>query len=139
MDNYIHFGREIFKGIYDFLEKLGLVKLEELSRKFVVINGLEFGNVYTAYKYMYSACGLIGVAIFQLILGRVFALMYDNIKKNRNFDINVFVIFYAISLSLLILHPFSELFFSTLISFNYFVLFLFIWLLKFFINKVRLN
>lgn len=139
MDNYIHFGREIFKGIYDFLEKLGLVKLEELSRKFVVINGLEFGNVYTAYKYMYSACGLIGVVLFQLILGRVFALMYDNIKKNRNFDINVFVIFYVISLSLLILHPFSELFFSTLISFNYFVLFLFIWLLKFFINKVRLN
>ena len=139
MDNYVHFGREIFKGIYDFLERLGLLQLEELSRKFVVINGLEFGNVYTAYKYMYSACGLTGIIIFQLILGRVFALMYDNIEKNKNFDINIFIIFYAISLSLLILHPFSELFFSTLISFNYFVLFLFVWLLKFFINKVRLN
>lgn len=138
-DNYIHFGREIFKGIYDFLENFGLLELEELSRKFVVINGLEFGNVYTAYKYMYSACGLTGVIVFQLILGRVFALMYDKIKKNKDFDINIFIIFYAISLSLLILHPFSELFFSTLFSFNYFVLFLFILLLKFFINKVRLN
>ena len=139
VDSYVHFGREIFKGIYDFMAKLGLLELEELSRSFVVINGLEFGNVYTAYKYMYSACGLTGVVVFQLILGRIFALMYDKIKKNKDFDINIFIIFYALSLSLLILHPFSELLFSTLISFNYFVLFLFIWLLKFFINKVRLN
>ena len=138
-DNYMIFGREIFRGIYDLIEKFGLIELEELSRIFVVVNGNSLGNVYTAYKYMCTAgWGYFGIVVFQTLLAIVYAKFYSIIKYDNNLSkINYKLIFYTVAIYAIVLHPFSEFFFSTIISFNYILFFVIVLVLRKFLIKEK--
>lgn len=128
---YETFGREIFKSIYSILSKIVDINLEELTREFVVINGHSLGNVYTAYKYMYSAAGIPGIIVFQSLLAVFFAIFYTRIKNIKRLDtIRCDLIIYSVVIYAIILHPFSEFLFSTILSFNYILFTLLLILLK---------
>ncbi len=139
-DNYALFGREIFRGVYSFLEQSGVINnLEELSRTFVTIRGTSTGNVYTAYKYMYTAAGYTGIIIFQGLYGMIFGYLTTRLRDISEFDrINGRVILYCAIIHVIIFHPFSELFFSTVISFNYFAFILLFLVLRYFLIKVKI-
>ena len=133
-------GRELCRSVYNILEKLGLVRIEPINKYFVVLNGHRLGNVYTAYKYMYNAGGYKGIIFYQTITAMVYSFLYATIKNEKKLDfINCKVLLYSIFIYAIVLHPFSEFFFSTIISFNYFMLTILLLGVKSFIQKANIR
>ena len=141
-DVYLHeerhenvFGQEIFAGIRKFLYQIHVLDEMNASKdvgKFIYMkNGDAVGNIYSAYRHMYHDFGYIGIAFFQIVLAIIFNVLYHKyvvykLIKENEFIIDYKLILYSVTVFCLFLHSYSEFFFSTILSFNYITLFIFI-------------
>ena len=141
-DEYI--GQELFSSLRKFLVQIHLIdevsKNESLGMFRYSPNGTIIGNVYTAFRKMYNDFGIFGVIFFQIIMSCVFNYYYYYclIKRNNKY-IDTSIIIYSCLYFCLAFHSYSEFFYSTVISFNYVALFLFIILIVKFMSKVKIG
>lgn len=140
------FGKELFSGIRKFLTQIHFLETDQSpnnSMKFRVSDtGVLIGNVYTAFRKMHHDYGILGVILFQTILSIIFSNMYYKIIAQREFfgnEIYLRIIVYSAIVFCLVLHSFSEFFFSTILSFNYIVLFIMMSVIKFMYLKVKIR
>lgn len=139
------FGQELFAGTRKFLEQIHVIKDRNVSEdigKFVYNNdGEAIGNVYSAFRNMYHDFGVIGILIFQIILAIIFNEVYFYIllkrKKDKNIDFSILV--YSTIIFCLFFHSYSEYFFSTILSFNYIMLFVWMKIILIWLNKVKIK
>ncbi len=139
-----YFAQEIFSSGRKFLAQIHLIN--EASKNVdtgyyrTAPNGIIIGNVYTAYRKMYNDFGFYGVIFFQIIMSIIFNKMYYLVLyKKENSKINTRIIIYSSIVFCLVFHSYSETFFSTVISFNYLILFIFILLISSIIQKLNLS
>lgn len=140
------FGQELFIGIRKFLYQIHVLSQKNNSKdigKFVYMsNGEAIGNIYSAYRNMYHDFGYMGIIIFQIILSIIFNKFYNYVllknKSKNNEKIDYGILVYSTIIFCLFFHSYSEYFYSTVLSFNYIMLFVWMKLILIWLNKVKI-
>ena len=115
------FGKETFFGINKFLGQVGIINFPyTLHLEFRSVNGKILGNVYTCFRRLYQDFGYFGVISLNLLFGWIMTKYYNIIKNSKKIGkLSIFIIFYFMIIHCVILAPFSDFFFSTVLSINY--------------------
>lgn len=136
-----YFGQELFAGLHKLLVQFRII--EEVGGKsdlanFVTANSVVVGNVYTAYRKIIHDFGVGGVFLFQGLHSFLMNKWYLKAACSppRRFGFSFFA--YSILAFTLYLHPFSEFLFSTVLSWNYLLFFVFLYLVKKFLVNTRI-
>lgn len=138
------FGKESFWGIYNFLHSItgNSLYAYDYTLEFRTINGINLGNVYTAFRMYYSDFKMVGVVIMNFIAGIVFATLYVMIRLNikiRLSNFNIFrsksmldfnIIIYSVIIHSVIMMFYADWFFSQVLSWTQFKAIIFMWLIK---------
>ena len=137
-------GKELFFGIYKFLNQLGISNINSSSDSMefrVADSGVLIGNVYTGFRKMHHDFGLGGLIFFQVLLACIFNMLYYSIsdKNSEKNKIDLEILIYADIMYCLFLHSFSEFFYSTILSFNYMSIFIIMVLIRFALNKIKVK
>ncbi len=133
-------GKETFYNVNQSLAKLGLSQTYTIHLEFRRSNGVNLGNVYTAFRRMYHDFGLIGLTILQIVFSCVTFIYYKKVRESK--DINklyIGIVFYGIIAHTLLLHSFSEYFYSSIISINYALIILYMFIIKFLLTKIKIK
>lgn len=134
------FGKETFYGINKFLGQLGLINENyTMHLEFRSSNGVELGNVYTAFRRMYQDFGILGIIILNFIHGTIMSCYYKKIYSSDKVKLSLGIIFYFMLLHTIILMPFSDFFYSTVLSINYLNIIFYMIVIMFFLKKYELK
>lgn len=107
---------ETFAGMVASLNKLGLSLTARASHEFRAASGVTIGNAYSALRNYYHDFGMIGVALFDFLLGCIFSTKYYELKSysyltyKRAFS----VILYATLIYTVFFQFFTDYFFARL-------------------------
>lgn len=72
------FGQETFTGVWNVLNKLGIVKKSFLAHEeYRYLDNVNFGNVYTFFRRYLQDFGAFGMAIMTIITSFIFSYMYN--------------------------------------------------------------
>lgn len=81
------FGAETFRGIYAFLS--GAFNVPEWSYSFQMeyrfANGVNIGNLYTAFRYYIHDFGFLGMAVLTILQGIFFGAFYRMLIESKKF------------------------------------------------------
>lgn len=111
-------GYATFGQFYRFIaRRIGFdnwIDVNILSTEFRTDNTVMLGNVYTMFMKYVEDFGFLGLVILCLIMGIIFAYMYERIKYNKfnKKNIDMCLIIYAYLFKALILAFFAELFYA---------------------------
>lgn len=137
------FGQETFASLRKFLNQIGF--LEELNNSDTARifrkapDGTVIGNVYTGFRKMYQDFGVFGLILLQSLLSLIYCkLYYSSLRIERIENVSYKIMVYSTISFCIILHSFSEVFYSTVISFNYGILFLMMYFIIKFIFAYKL-
>ena len=139
-----YFGQETFAGIRKLLFQLKFIDEQGLSEGATEFrktsNNKVIGNVYTGFRKPYHDFGIIGMIILQAFLAIIFNKLYYNCfyKKEKN-GISFRIIITGTIFYCLVLHSYSEAFYSTVVSFNHLMLFLIIYVLIKFLENIEVK
>lgn len=111
--NSNYFGENTFRGVYNALDKIGLIDYKaERSLPFVNLSG-HYSNVYTSVFRSYYEFGILAVAILSLVSGLAFGALHSFvIKKN---DYRLLIVYALIASSILDMFR-DETFFTNVLS-----------------------
>lgn len=134
--------QELFSSVLKFLRKLNIVESQVADTgvgKYIESNGIVIGNVYTGFRKMHHDFGMFGIMVFQMIMSVVVTIFYEKIKRMKNINIvSVAIIFYAAISFSMFLHSYSEFFYCIVLSFNYAVFLLLLYIIKYIVTKLRI-
>lgn len=137
-------GQEIFEGIRKFMLQISLIseteKQSTIGEFRQMPNGIVIGNVYTAFRKMYNDFKYVGVIVLQWLMAIIYNKMYYSLfsKKSTNIVDNRLIICSSIYYALF-LHSYSEFFFSTILSFNYLMILLFVYVIEKFLFRIKIK
>ncbi len=106
---------------------------------FIIIKGYNFGNVYTCFYDYYIDFGLIGVIGFSFLSGMISQYVYKKAKYQSNKDIDVWLVFYVYIASCLVFSFFGNRFYTNLLGASFFRMIVWIFVVKYFLTKVKLG
>lgn len=133
-------GKETFYNINQMLAKFGIGESYTVHLEFRQHNGIPLGNVYTAFRRMYQDFGLIGLIVLQLVFSIVTFLYYRRVRKEKDLSqIKIGIVFFGVLAHSLLLNSFSEFFYSSIISTNYILIFIYMIIIKFLLTKVKIK
>ncbi len=135
------FGYATLTSFYNiFNTYLGLhIKdtIETLS--FVVIKGVNLGNVYTCFYNYYIDFGIFGVFIFSFVSGWCSQYLYRKAKYSSNKIIDSWLVIYSYAASCLVFCFFGNRFYNNLLGASFFRMILWIYIIKIFLLKTNLK
>ena len=114
-------GKETFYAIIRQLDRFGIINANySVALEFRYFHGGSLGNVYTNARRLYHDFGISGIILLQTLFGFIMSLFYS-IVHNRiiNNRVSISCIFYCIISHSIIMMPFEELFYNTILSTNY--------------------
>lgn len=115
--NYSTWGFETFQSLNGTLRDLGMpIPKSLMAKEFRTYNGINLGNVYTAYRNWYADFNLRGVIILQFIFALFYNLYYYILRKSRLSRHKIAIIIYGYMSMALFLHPIEDWFYSMFIS-----------------------
>ncbi len=137
-------GQELFSDLRKFMTQIKILPISNIPSDVgnyrATSDGVIIGNVYTGFRKMHHDFGVIGVIFFQSILAIIFNYLYYKIVYNKKNDIiSKELLVYSVLSFCLILHSYSEFFFSTIISFNYFFVFFMIFIIRYCLLKYKIK
>lgn len=138
-------GKETFVSINGTLRELGFnIPKYLMHKEFRTYNGIELGNVYSAYRSWYADFGVVGVIVLQSLLSLFYNVYYYVMKKKGFILHKIAVLLYGYFSMALFLHPIADWFYPIFMSVGtiiYIVLFTFVYKLVIVGNtsKVFLN
>lgn len=112
------------------------IKDDIVMLPFVVINGYNFGNVYTCFYNYYLDFGIIGVVVFSFVSGWVSKYVFRKAIYASSKQVDTWLIIYVYIASCLVFCFFGSRFYTNLLSAS-FIRFL-VWMLfvEYFLTKV---
>lgn len=134
-------GKETFVSINGTLRDLGFnIPKYLMHKEFRIYNGIELGNVYSAYRSWYADFGVVGVIILQSLLS-IFYNAYYYLMKKKGFVLHkILFLLYGYFSMALFLHPIEDWFYPMFIAVGtiiYIVLFILIYKLAIVGNTSR--
>lgn len=138
------FGKESFWGIYNFIYSItGNIKYKyDFTLEFRTINGIDMGNVYSAFRMYYEDFGFWGIVIMDFILGVIFSMLYVFIRYNIKVKfskkyflkykskVNFLLIIYSVIVHSIVMMFYQDWFFSHVIEWYQIKLLIIMWLIK---------
>ena len=110
---------------------------DNIHLEFRQSNGIWIGNVYTALRNYYQDFGLEGVIVLQIIYSVIMTSLYLIASNKNNKSSNFILPIYALFGFTLILHSYRDFFFSTIVSFNYINIIIYMFIIMFIFKKIR--
>lgn len=139
-----YFGQETFSGIRKLAYQFKIIDDQGFSKDAMLFrtsyNNKIIGNVYTGFRKPYHDFGITGVIILQIILALIFNKLYYNCfyKREKN-KISFRIIVTGTIFFCIVLHSYSETFFCNVLSFNYLMLFIIIYAIIYFLEKIEVK
>lgn len=135
------FGKETLFGINKFLGQIGIIDFPyTLHLEFRSVNGEVLGNVYTCFRRFYQDFGYFGVISLNLLFGWIMTKYYNNIKNSKAIGkLSIYNIFYFMIIHCVILAPFSDFFYSTVLSINYINIVIYMLIIIILLIKLRIK
>lgn len=124
-------GKEVFYGLNRILFKLDLVEPYKVYADFLYYHGKSLGNVYTAFRSQYFDFGMIGIIVLQSIEAIILTVWYEKILWKKNRKLNISLIIYSDLIVTVLMHSYSETFYSELVSLGFPVLVFSLLLIRF--------
>lgn len=107
-------GRETFYSLLKNLRALGLINISPyiVHKEFRYINGINLGNVYSAYRPWLADFGLKGMIVLQILFSVFFNSYYFLIKKIKYNFHPLMTILYGYIATPVFLHPIDDEFYK---------------------------
>lgn len=121
LKNPIHdfsiWGKETFVSLIGTMRDLGAnIPVYLMHKEFRTFNGIELGNVYSAYRDWYADFGLAGTLILQAVFSFFYNCYYYELQKKGINKHKISFIIYAYLSNALFLHPIEDWFFNMCLS-----------------------
>lgn len=134
-------GKETFISVNQLLRKLGIFDIPQylVHKEFRTYEGINLGNVYSAYRNWYADFGFKGTILLQSIFSIFFNIYYYKLRGTRYYDKHKLgVILYGYMASCIFLHPIDDEFYRYTISIGFLVYLLIFWVIyKLTIKKIK--
>ncbi len=113
-------GKETFISLYNSLRKFDPdIPKYLVHKEFRMYNGIDLGNVYSAYREWYADFGMNGVIVLQIIFATFFNAFYFKLKSMGAYNKKFLLIIYGYMASVVLLHPIDDKFFTTMVSMGF--------------------
>lgn len=110
-------GKETFVSLIGTARDLGAnIPIYLMHKEFRTFNGVELGNVYSAYRNWFADFGLPGTFILQAIFSLFYNFYYYKLQKIGINQHKISFIIYAYLSNALFLHPIEDWFFNMCLS-----------------------
>lgn len=140
------FGQETFVNLWTWIGSIihdsrmtGLI----MNKEFRTINGLQLGNVYTAFREYYFDFGIMGVIVLPFIHSVFFTTFYQKLKKNRikwkKNKFNLSIILYSYLSVSLVYYSIDDRLFQRFLSRGTFRELFFLVLFAFILPRIRIR
>ena len=132
----VFWGEHTFYKGYAYLAKILKVsftdKVQQIDSFMFSNNGIEIGNVYTTYNVFACDFGYLGVFPLIFIVAMYYTVAYKKILRNtemsKTIDLNLFI--YAYLFNDLVMLPFSNRFYDTILDAPFIKMIIVAWLIK---------
>ena len=129
-------GKETFPSLLKTFRSLGYDIPQYISKKeFRFYNGVNLGNVYSAYRNWLSDFGINGVYILQTIFALFYNSYYYLLRKKGYKKHILALIIYGYMAEAIFLHPIDDWLFSMFVSVGFIIYIIVFWLLYIMITK----
>lgn len=110
-------GKETFVSLNGTMRDLGAnIPVYLMHKEFRTFNGVELGNVYSAYRNWFSDFGLVGTFILQACFAAFYNFYYYKLQKKGINKHKIAFIIYTYLSNALFLHPIEDWFFNMCLS-----------------------
>lgn len=125
-------GEESFYGLFKLLNQLGFIDTwnETWYLEFISQDGQSLGNTYTTLRRYYSDFGYLGIIILPFIEGFIMSKLYNFAKNPKYKELNLGLLIYSMVIFSAFFYAYEGFFFSNVISFNYFIVFILIFIIS---------
>ncbi len=137
-------GKETFYGLNSALSRVGIGDVKYTKHlEFRKVKKSQVGNVYTPFRRYIADFGLFGCYILVAIVSAIFSWMYfciTSIAKRKTYDKDWLVVLYSLIVYVLFLYSIDDQLFTTVISFNYVMIAVIVWLSYYLLiepNKIK--
>ncbi|MFR0512992.1 O-antigen polymerase [Limosilactobacillus reuteri subsp. suis] len=129
-------GKETFPSLLKTFRSLGYDIPQYISKKeFRFYNGINLGNVYSAYRNWLSDFGINGVYVLQTVFALVYSCYYYLLRKVGYKRHILALIIYGYMAEAIFLHPIDDWLFSMFVSVGFIIYIVVFWLLYIMITK----
>ncbi|HIS89155.1 TPA: oligosaccharide repeat unit polymerase [Candidatus Avigastranaerophilus faecigallinarum] len=129
-------GKETFPSLLKTFRSLGYDIPQYISKKeFRFYNGINLGNVYSAYRNWLSDFGINGVYVLQTVFALFYSCYYYLLRKVGYKRHILALIIYGYMAEAIFLHPIDDWLFSMFVSVGFIIYIVVFWLLYIMITK----
>lgn len=130
---------ETFFALTKFLKQLGIVSgaISSIHLPFININGVDMGNTYSAFRRPYVDMGLVGTVIISFLSGVIFTYIYRRARLVKLNTVDKWLLLYGVLSFCMFLYAYDEYFWSTILSLNYFLIFILVVVIWKFVKPKR--
>lgn len=141
LSNTQYIGSETFYSIYrSFYRLLGYGDSFTRHLEFRSINGLNTGNIYTAFRRFYSDFGMTGMIVLSSIQGMIFTMGYMHNKKNAyRMKLGFGLLLYGYLSYTVFYLPIDDVLYSSVLSIGTPIRILVMYLLYYYVTKIKLR
>ncbi|MBE5851202.1 MAG: oligosaccharide repeat unit polymerase [Lachnospiraceae bacterium] len=124
--------KESIYNVLKFLNQINLIQNDvgKIHLGFAYQNGHSLGNTYTALRRYYADMGMMGVLLFPFIGGFFLTNMYKQLKYVPIGEIDFRLLCYSAIIYSAFLYSFDDYLFAAILSFNYLVIFFFLYIVS---------
>ena len=130
-------GNETFFNVIKFLRQIGFISGEQESfhLEFTSLNGYSLGNTYTAFRRYFNDFYVFGILILPFIQGLIMSSIYSDLRLIKVRTIDRKLLFYSTIVYCLFLYSYNGYFYSTIISVNYALFFIILYLVYLLVTR----
>lgn len=119
---YNSWGASTFRGISRGLRVIGILPndyVPQVYQEFRTVNGMDLGNVYSAYRQWIADFGFRDMWYAMLVFSIFFNWVYFHLKKSNYYQKPFSLILYGYITFPLFMHPIDDVFFQNFLSFSF--------------------
>lgn len=132
--------KEAIYNLIKFLNQMRIIDgdVGKIHLEFAYQNGYSLGNTFTAFRRYYADLGGFGVIVFAVIGGYFFTKMHKKLRFVVIGKIDYRMICYGAIIFSLFLYCFDDYLFAAILSFNYLITFLCLYIVAKWFNGERI-
>lgn len=137
-DSSALWGKETFYGLLKNIRQLGLIDFEpyRIHLEFRYSNGVNIGNVYTAFRSNIYDFGICGMLFLQMLWSGLLSSWYNRFHRNFNY---ISALFYSMIDYTLCFHSINDLFYPNVVSIGQLITFLMAYIVYYCVAKIKIK
>lgn len=132
-------GKETFYTLLKNLRQLNLIDIPDyiVHLEFRSSNGVNIGNVYTAFRRQIQDFGIFGMVVLQFLQGMLFCALYAKLYSRKNNDFVMLI--YGHMVYVLFLHSINDCFYQNCVSLGFAETIIIYVIILFIVKRVKIR